>query len=159
QGHGSIRLLKSRTPKGYGVRPARRGCVFGPRRPTVHLARVPRASSSRSSRLRRRRTTWPCDVPEGFPSVSFAACFVYSPRGVEALCEASRRLCSRVKAVDREWFPRYAGLAYRTSLHDPQLEGLFALDVALVAVPGCTPSSDPPCAAGERAGPLTLSRS
>ena len=95
-------------------------------------------------------------MPEGFASVSFAACFVYSPRGVEALCEASRRLCSRVKAVDREWFPRYAGLAYRTSLHDPQLKGLFALDVALVPVPGCTPSSDAPWAAGQLARALSL---
>ena len=95
-------------------------------------------------------------MPEGFPSVSFAACFVYSPRGVEALCEASRRLCARVKAVDREWFARYAGLAYRTSFHDPQLRGLFAPDVALVPVPGCTPSRESAWAAGQLARALSL---
>lgn len=71
------------------------------------------------------------------------------------LCEASRRLCARVKAVDREWFPRYAGLAYRTGLHDPQLKGLFAPEVALVPVPGCTPSRDAHWAAGQLAWALS----
>ncbi len=76
----------------------------------------------------------------------FAACFVYSPRGAGVLCEASRRLCARVKAVDHEWLPHYAGVVHRTSLCDPQLR-IFARDVVLVPVPGSVPSSDAPSAA------------
>jgi hypothetical protein len=71
------------------------------------------------------------------------------------LCEDSRRLCARVKTVDQEWFPRYAGLAYRTSLCDPQLQRLFAPDVLLVPVPGCAPSRDAPWAAGQLAHALS----
>jgi hypothetical protein len=105
-------------------------------------------SSSRGSRLSRRRTIWPCDVPDSFPSVPFAACFVYSPRGAGELCEASRRLCARVKAVDQEWLPHYAGVVHRTSLCDPQLR-VFAPDVVLVPVPGSAPSRGAAWAAGQ----------
>lgn len=82
-----------------------------------------------------------------YPSLPFASCFVYAPRGAGVLCEASRRLCARVKAVDERWIPRFAGLVLRTSLCDPVLEGLFTRDTVLVPVPGCAPSRGVPSAA------------
>jgi hypothetical protein len=88
------------------------------------------------------------------PSLSFVACFVYSPRGTGAICEASRRLCARVKAIDPRWLPRYAGLVYRTSLHHPQLAGLFAPAAVLVPVPGSAPGSDAPWVASQLATAL-----
>ena len=84
----------------------------------------------------------------------FAACFVYSPRGTGAVCENSRRLCARVKAVDRDWLPRCAGLVYRLSLSDPALQGLFAPDTVLVPVPGCAPSAEGPWVAEPLASAL-----
>jgi len=85
------------------------------------------------------------------PSLSFVACFVYSPRGTGAVCEASRRLCARVKAIDPRWLPRYAGLVYRTSLQHPQLAGLFAPGAVLVPVPGSAPGSEAPWVASQLA--------
>ncbi len=77
----------------------------------------------------------------------FAACFVYSPRGVGVLCEASRRLIARVKGVDRQWLLQCAGLVRRTSLCDPALQRLFTPDTVLVPLPGCAPLSGAPWAA------------
>jgi hypothetical protein len=88
------------------------------------------------------------------PSLSFVACFVYSPRGTGAVCEASRRLCARVKAIDPHWLPRYAGLVYRTSLQHPQLAGLFAPGAVLVPVPGSAPGSEAPWVAPQLADAL-----
>jgi hypothetical protein len=82
------------------------------------------------------------------------ACFVYSPRGTGAICEASRRLCARVKAIDPRWLPRYAGLVYRTSLQHPQLAGLFAPGAVLVPVPGSAPGSEAPWVASQLANAL-----
>jgi hypothetical protein len=79
------------------------------------------------------------------------ACFVYSPRGTGAVCEASRRLCARVKAIDPRWLPRYAGLVYRASLHHPQLARLFAPGTVLVPVPGSAPGNDAPWVASQLA--------
>jgi hypothetical protein len=84
-------------------------------------------------------------------SLTFAACFVYSPRGTGAICEASRRLCARVKAIDPRWLPRYAGLVHRTSLDHPQLATLFAPGAVLVPVPGSAPASDAPWVASQLA--------
>ena len=49
-----------------------------------------------------------------------------------------------MKALDPRWLPRYAGLVYRTSLHHPELAGLFAPGAVLVPVPGSAPGSDAP---------------
>jgi hypothetical protein len=68
-----------------------------------------------------------------------------------AVCEASRRLCARVKALDPQWLPRYAGLVYRASLHHPQLAGLFAPGAVLVPVPGSAPGNDAPWVASQLA--------
>lgn len=75
-------------------------------------------------------------------SVTFASCYVYSPRGTGWLAEASRELCERVKSSDPVWLPRYAGFVYRSSLRDRQLAALFAPGAVLVPVPGSAPSSE-----------------
>ncbi len=71
-----------------------------------------------------------------FSSVSFASCYVYSPRAAGWAAESSRVMCGRVKASDPLWLPHYAGCVYRSSLRDRQLAEFFARDVVLVPVPG-----------------------
>ncbi len=73
---------------------------------------------------------------EAVAALSFAAFFVYSPRGVGSVCVASRTLCARVKAIDALWLPRYVGLAHRATLSHPYLAELFREDAVLVPVPG-----------------------
>jgi predicted amidophosphoribosyltransferase len=80
-------------------------------------------------------------------SLSFASCYVYSPRAAGTAAEVSRRLCARVKAIDPLWLPRYAGSVYHASLRDPQLAALFGGDAVLVPVPGSATSGDAPWAA------------
>ena len=87
-------------------------------------------------------------------SLSFASCYVYSPRGAGVVAEASRRLCARVKAIDPLWLPRYAGSVYHASVHDPRLAALFAGDAVLVPVPGSATSEDAPWAASQLASAL-----
>ena len=79
--------------------------------------------------------------------VTFASCYVYSPRAQGWLAEASRRLCDRVKSSDSLWLPRYAGFVYRTSLNDPNLATLFPPDAVLTPVPGSACSGGTPWAA------------
>lgn len=47
-----------------------------------------------------------------------------------------------MKAVDRSWLARCAGLVHRTSFAEPALRGLFAVDTVLVPVPGCAPRGE-----------------
>jgi hypothetical protein len=68
--------------------------------------------------------------------VTFASCYIYSPRAAGWLAESSRELCARVKSSDPLWLPRYAGFVYRNSLANRQLAALFARDAVLVPVPG-----------------------
>jgi hypothetical protein len=79
--------------------------------------------------------------------VTFASCYVYSPRAEGWLAEASRQLCDRVKSSDPLWLPRYAGFVYRSSLGDRHLAALFAPDAVLVPVPGSARSGEAPWAA------------
>jgi hypothetical protein len=79
--------------------------------------------------------------------VTFASCYVYSPRAEGWLAEASRQLCDRVKSSDPLWLPRYAGFVYRISLGDRHLAALFAPDAVLVPVPGSARSGEAPWAA------------
>jgi hypothetical protein len=100
---------------------------------------------------RGQKTTWPCEPLEacqhswpevgGIPvkSLSFASCYSYSPRGVGAVAEASRRVCERVKTADPWWLPRYAGFVFQASLTDPRLAALFARGTLLVPIPGSNP--------------------
>lgn len=90
------------------------------------------------------------------PSVPFAACFVYTPRGEGGMCAASRHLCARVKALDERWVARCAGLVLRTSLCNPALQGLFTRETVLVPVPGCAPSRGVPPAALQLARALRV---
>ncbi len=80
-------------------------------------------------------------------SITFASCYVYSPRGAGWLAEASRELCARVKASDPLWLPRYAGFVVRRGARDRQLAALFAPGTVLVPVPGSAPSGEAPWAA------------
>ncbi len=67
------------------------------------------------------------------------------------MCDAARRVCARVKAIDPRWLPRYAGVVHRTSLHHSQLAGLFAPGAVLVPVPGSVPGSAVPWVASQLA--------
>ena len=80
------------------------------------------------------RGTWPLS------SVTYASCYIYSPRAAGWLAESSRELCDRVKSSDPLWLPRYAGFVYRNSFSNRQLAALFAHDAVLVPVPGSAPS-------------------
>ncbi|HZC87759.1 MAG TPA: hypothetical protein VE266_12240 [Steroidobacteraceae bacterium] len=79
--------------------------------------------------------------------MTFASCYVYSPRAAGWLAEASRKLCDRVKSSDPRWLPRYAGFVYRSSLRDRHLAALFARDAVLVPVPGSACTGQAPWAA------------
>ena len=85
--------------------------------------------------------TWPLS------SLTFASCYIYSPRAAGWLAESSRALCDRVKSSDPVWLPRYAGFAYRNSLSNRQLAALFARDAVFVPVPGSARSGETPWAA------------
>jgi hypothetical protein len=102
----------------------------------------------------RRRTTSPCNTAariHRFPcgpdalalsSLPFASCYAYSPRGEGWFARASRQICERVKTIDPQWLPRYAGVVYQASLCDPQLATLFARGAVLVPVPGSTATGE-----------------
>jgi len=90
-------------------------------------------------------------APAPLCSVTFASCYVYSPRAHGWLAEASRRLCDRVKSSDPVWLPRYAGFVYRSSLWDRQLSALFSPDAVLVPVPGSACSGEGPWVASRLA--------
>ena len=105
------------------------------------------------------RTTSPCnygaaplesgltDGTLAHSNVTFASCYVYSPRAEGWLAEASRLLCARVKSSNPLWLPRYAAFVYRSSLRDRHLAALFAPDAVLVPVPGSARSGQAPWAA------------
>jgi hypothetical protein len=107
----------------------------------------------------RRRTISPCNQGATAPesgwtcwrpppsSVTYASCYIYSPRAEGWLADASRQLRDRVKSSDPLWLPRYAGFVYRSSLSDPQLAALFTTDTVLVPVPGSARSGAAPWAA------------
>jgi hypothetical protein len=82
------------------------------------------------------RRSWPSAYAFHCLSLSFASCYVYSPRGSGGMAELSRLLCSRLKAGDPTWIPRYAGSVHEVSCGDAQLAALFARDALLVPVPG-----------------------
>lgn len=73
-------------------------------------------------------------------TLSFASCYVYAPRGEGLLSVGARLLCRRVKASDPEWLPRYAAQVVELGARERRFAQLFARDVWLVPVPGCTPA-------------------
>lgn len=74
------------------------------------------------------------------PSLSFASCYIYAPRGAGLLSAAARLLCQRVKASDPRWLPRYAGQVAELCERERGFARLFARDAWLVPVPGCVPA-------------------
>jgi hypothetical protein len=146
--------------------PGRRGCSFARknRQPTLNLQTVTKEASVKPASAKppqpsHRTTISHCDqgvAPPGsrliygapqLSSLTFASCYIYSPRARGWLAQASRQLCDRVKSSDPLWLPRYAGFVYRSSLEDRQLAELFAADAVLVPVPGSARSGAAPWAA------------
>lgn len=84
-------------------------------------------------------------------SVTFASCYIYSPRAHGWLADASRQLCDRVKSSDPLWLPRYAGFVFRSSLWDRHLAALFSPNAVLVPVPGSACSGEGPWVASRLA--------
>ena len=73
-------------------------------------------------------------------SLPFASCYVYVPRGEGLLSEGARLLCQRLKAGDPLWLPRFAAQVLELCARERPFRELFARDVWLVPVPGCTPA-------------------
>lgn len=80
--------------------------------------------------------SWPSAYSFPHTSLSFASCYVYSPRASGAMAQGSRLLCSRVKTGDPTWIPRYARCVHEASCRDAQLAALFSGGAVLVPVPG-----------------------
>jgi hypothetical protein len=97
----------------------------------------------------------PCAATLPLPALTFASCYVYSPRATGRLAQASRQLCERVKSSDPLWLPCYAGFVYRTSFRDRQLAELFACNTVLVPVPGSGRSDATPSVAFRLAAALS----
>lgn len=93
------------------------------------------------------RRSWPSAYTFQCLSLSFASCYVYSPRASGRMAELSRLLCSRLKAGDPMWVPRYAGCVHEVSCRDAQFAALFARGAVLVPVPGSKACGGPPWAA------------
>lgn len=90
---------------------------------------------------------WPDAVPALRCSLSFAAFYVYAPRGEGFTSAAARLLCQRVKASDPRWVPQYARQVANLCSRERRLAQLFARDGWLVPVPGCTPAGARPTSA------------
>jgi len=94
-------------------------------------------------------------APVPLAALTFAACYIYSPRATGWLAAASRELCKRVKSSDALWLPRYAGFVYRSSFRDRGLADLFVPNTVLVPVPGSAASGAAPWAAFQLAVALS----
>ena len=89
------------------------------------------------------------------PSLPFASCYVYSPRGTGLVSEGSRLVCERVKRCDPVWLPRYAGSVLELAERHGHFRGVFAGAPILVPVPGSEPSEGGPWAAAHLAAALS----
>src|SRR3984885_11495536 len=113
---------------------------------------APRPIMTRCNPSPSRGTISRCELPRSPPpawlsadvaiscALPFASCYVYSPRAMGTVAEASRLLCTRVKSIDPLWLPHYAGVVCKTIFHDRRLAALFAHDAVLVPVPGSSAS-------------------
>jgi hypothetical protein len=88
------------------------------------------------------------------PSVPFASCYIYSPRGTGLISEGSRLLCERVKRSDPVWLARYAGSVLELAERHGHFRGVFAGAPVLVPIPGSDPSDGGPWAAAHLAAAL-----
>jgi predicted amidophosphoribosyltransferase len=73
-------------------------------------------------------------------SVTFAACYVYSPDGEGGACRRSRLLRTLLKAGDAQFMVRYAMRVRQQALDASPLAGFFESGPLLVPVPGSKPS-------------------
>jgi hypothetical protein len=76
---------------------------------------------------------------EALRPVSFAACYVYSPRGRGAIAAGSRTLRARLKSGDPAWLARYAVRVQQLAAGSGRYAGFFGPDVVLVPVPRSRP--------------------
>jgi len=106
----------------------------------------PRTTSRCEFEFVRRRTS-ASKFQLAIRSISFASCYIYSPRAEGNASEGSRLLCARLKSADPDWLPRYAGQVFQQISRQRQFPGLFAKDLVLVPVPGSAPSAGVPWAA------------
>ena len=86
-------------------------------------------------------------LARSMPSISyvtFASCYVYSPRATGWVALSSRLMCEQVKASDPLRLARYAACVYRRSLQDVRFGDLFRRGAALVPVPGSARTDDAP---------------
>jgi hypothetical protein len=77
------------------------------------------------------------------PSVAFASCFVYSPRGTGLVSQGSRLLCERIKRSDPVWLPRYAVTVLELAERHGRFRAVFAGAPVLVPIPGSEPTTAP----------------
>lgn len=73
------------------------------------------------------------------PALTFAACYVYSPCGECAISARSRVLCSRLKAGDAHFIPRYAARVRQQASEQSIFAGFFNASDVLIPVPGNEP--------------------
>ena len=99
----------------------RRGATDGSRRPS------PRAAAY--------------SLDETFRPVTFATCYVYSPRACGVLAAGSRVLRARLKSADPDWLARYAARVWQLTTGFGRYEEFFGPDVVLVPVPRSRPLS------------------
>jgi hypothetical protein len=94
---------------------------------------------------------WPFPEQTRPPSLPFASCYVYSPRGTGLVSQGSRLVCERIKRSDPVWLPRYAGSVIDLVERHGYFRGVFARAPVLVPVPGSEPSGNGPWAAAHLA--------
>jgi hypothetical protein len=73
-------------------------------------------------------------------AIAYAACYVYSPAGVGAVCERSRLMRALLKAGDAGFLSKYARRVRQQAKELPLWEGFFGPTDVLVPVPRSTPS-------------------
>lgn len=88
------------------------------------------------------------------PSVPFASCYVYSPRGAGLISAGSRFVCDRVKRSDPVWLPRYVGGVVELVARQECFCSVFAGAPVLVPVPGSDASGSRPWPAAHIAAAL-----
>lgn len=93
---------------------------------------------------------------ERLASLSFASCYVYSPRGTGVVSQGSRLMCERVKHSDPLWLPRYAGSVLELAERYGYFRGVFKGAPILVPIPGSESLDNVPWAAAHLAEALRV---
>lgn len=70
--------------------------------------------------------------------LAYGACYVYAPHAIGDMACRSRRLRTRVKAMDARWLPRYAARVREEFRERGRFRELFGDSAVLVPVPSCS---------------------